>query len=109
LRTLPSEELVNGLEKALAHVTPYIRNLLSDESLLGVLAWLTGFEYVPWTVASHHFHHGSGRKAEKLLIARVHMQFAKGLWSVFKRKEFLAYYLKYKAVLLKESIKALIE
>jgi hypothetical protein len=37
------------------------------------------------------------------------MQFAKGLWSVFKRKEFLAYYLKYKSVLLKESIKALIE
>jgi hypothetical protein len=109
LRTLPSEELVNGLEKALAHVTPYIRNLLPDESLLGVLAWLTGFEYVPWTVASHHFHHRSGRKAEKLLIARVYMQFAKGLWSVFKRKEFLAYYLKYKAVLLKESIKALIE
>jgi hypothetical protein len=104
LRTLPAEDLVNGLDSALAHVTPCIRNLLIDESLLGVMAWLAGMNYIPWTVASHHFHHGSGQRTDKHLIAKAHAQFAKGLWHVFRKKEFLLYYLKYKAITLREGI-----
>jgi len=108
LRSLPSEDLIDKLKAALMHVTPYIRNLVSDESLLGVMAWLMGINYIPWTVASHHFHHGSGRSADKHLVAKAHAQFAKGLWSTFRKKEFLAYYLKYKAIMLREDIKSLI-
>jgi hypothetical protein len=109
LRSLPSESLVNKLEDALAHVTPYIRNLVSDETLLGVMAWLMGINFVPWTVASHHFHHGSGRSADKHLVAKAHAQFAKGLWSTFRKKEFLAYYLKYEAIMLREDVKSLMK
>jgi hypothetical protein len=106
--SLPSEGLIDRLNVALMHVTPYIRNLVSDESLLGVMAWLMGINCIPWTVASHHFHHGSGRGADKQLIAKAHAQFAKGLWSTFRKKEFLAYYIKYKAIMLREDAKALI-
>jgi hypothetical protein len=108
LASLPNEELVNKLGVAISHITPYLRNLVSDETLLGVMAWLLGINKVPWVVASHHFHHGSGRSADEFLVARAHTQFAQGLWRVFKKREFLAYCLKYKAILLRESIKSLI-
>jgi hypothetical protein len=107
LGRLPDEELVEGLASALSRVTPYLRNLLSDESLLGVMAWLSGVERIPWTAASHHLHHGSGRAGDELSVARAHAQFAEGLWRAFRKWEFLAYSLKYKAIVLREAIKGL--
>ena len=101
LRSFPDNELIGRIYKAFMCVTPWIRNLVSDETLLGLIAWLSGVEHVPWTVASHHFHHGSGLPPSKCLIAMAHAQFAKGLWREFKKKEFLLYYLKYKTIMLK--------
>jgi glycerol dehydrogenase-like iron-containing ADH family enzyme len=79
LASLPNKELVNKLGVAISHITPYLRNLVSDETLLGVMAWLLGINKVPWVVASHHFHHESGRRADEFLVARAHTQFAQGL------------------------------
>jgi len=108
LGSLPSEDLVHKLNEALTRVTPCIRNLISDESLLGVMSWLMGINYVPWTLASHHFRLRSHQKEDKHLVAKAYAQFSKGLWQTFKRREFLACYLKYEAILLRENIKALV-
>jgi len=104
LRRLPDRELIDKVYKGFINIVPWIRNLVSDETLLGLLAWLSGIEYIPWTIASHHFHHGSGQSANKCLIAMAHAQFAKGLWHEFKKKEFLLYYLKYKTIMLKNCL-----
>jgi AbrB family looped-hinge helix DNA binding protein len=44
---------------------------------------------------------------DELSVARAHAQFAEGLWHTFRRRQFLAYSLKYKAIVLREAIKGL--
>mgnify|MGYP001772933776 CR=1 FL=1 len=93
---LPEIELINRVERAINQVDPWLRNFISDETLLGVIAYLMGVREVPWTVASHHHHHGSTLgKATELLVAAAHYQFAKALYREFHRREFTRYRIKY--------------
>jgi len=96
LMKLPEPEILDKVERALNSVDVWLRGFISDETLLGVIAHLVGIKEVPWTIASHHLHHGStpGR-ATKLLVAAAHYQFAKGLVREFGRPEFRRYQLKY--------------
>jgi hypothetical protein len=96
LMKLPEPEILNRVERVLNNVDVWLRGFISDETLLGVIAHLVGIEEVPWTIASHHLHHGSipGR-ATKFLMAVAHYQFAKGLVREFGRPEFRRYQLKY--------------
>lgn len=59
LMKLPEPEILNKVERALNSVDVWLRGFISDETLLGVIAHLMGIEEVPWTIASHHLHHGS--------------------------------------------------
>lgn len=93
---LPDLDLVVRLERALSMVDPWLRNFISDETVLGVLAYLMGIEEVPWTIASHHHHHGSTPgSATKVLVAAAHYQFSKGLLKEFKNNNFIRYNIKY--------------
>jgi len=96
LMKLPEPEILDKVERALDSVDVWLKGFISDETLLGVIAHLMGIREVPWTIASHHLHHGStpGR-ATKLLVAAAHYQFAKGLVRGFSRPEFRRYQLKY--------------
>ncbi|MFP3200503.1 MAG: hypothetical protein RXR06_11580 [Thermoproteus sp.] len=97
----PEKELLTKIERALNRVDVWLRNFISDETLLGVIAHLMGIEEVPWVVASHHLHHGSTPgKATEVLVAAAHRQFARGLMREFGNREFYLYYLKYSASLL---------
>ena len=101
----PDVELINRVRQALSSVDPWLRNFISDETLLGILAHLMGIEEVPWTVASHHHYHASAPgTAPKHLVALAHRQFAKALYGVFRRREFLAYYIKYSMAFLKNAL-----
>ncbi|MGC8584411.1 MAG: hypothetical protein ACP5MH_11910 [Thermoproteus sp.] len=87
-------ELVERVGRALSRVDTWLRNFISDETLLGVLAHLSGIEEVPWIVASHHHHHGSAPgKAAKIYVAAAHYQFATALSREFGG--FLKYRTKY--------------
>ncbi|WP_243670398.1 hypothetical protein [Vulcanisaeta sp. JCM 16161] len=93
---LPDTELITKVERALNRVDPWLRNFISDETLLGIVAHLMGVIEVPWTIASHHYHHGSTLgKATELLVAAAHHQFAKELYREFHRREFIRYRIKY--------------
>lgn len=93
---LPDLDLVTRVERALSAVDPWLRNFISDETLLGVLAYLMGIEEVPWTIASHHHHHGSTLgSATKILVASAHYQFSKGLLRELKNNIFIRYNIKY--------------
>ena len=93
---LPDLDLVTRVERALSAVDPWLRNFISDETLLGVLAYLMGIKEVPWTIASHHYHHGStSGSATKILVASAHYQFSKGLLREFKNSVFIRYNIKY--------------
>ena len=89
-------EILNRVEKALNNVDPWLRNFISDETLLGILAFLMGIKEVPWTIASHHYHHGSTLgKATELLVAAAHYQFGKELFKEFGKIEFKKYEIKH--------------
>jgi hypothetical protein len=97
---VPEVEILNKLERALDRVHIWLRNFISDETLLGIVAYLMGIKEVPWVVASRHFHHGSAPgKVNEALVASAHRQFAKGLIKEFGSYEFYLYYLKYTAAL----------
>jgi hypothetical protein len=49
----------------------------------------------------------SSQECIELSVARAHAQFAEGLWRAFRKWEFLAYSLKYKAIVLREALKGL--
>ena len=103
---VPEPELVNKVERAFMGVNRDLRPFISDETVLGVLAYLMGFREVPWTVMSNHLHHGSTPGyATKPLIAMAHYQFAKGLYREFKRREFLRYEFKYALSLIRNIFK----
>jgi hypothetical protein len=90
------QEILNKVERALDSVDTWLRNFISDETLLGVITYLSSIKEVPWTIASHHLHHGSAPgRATKLLVAAAHYQFAKGLVREFGGWEFRRYQFKY--------------
>ena len=93
---LPDIELISRVEDAVNQVDPWLRNFISDETLLGVITYLMGIREVPWTIASHHHHHGSTLgKATELLVAAAHYQFAKALYKELHKHEFMRYKIKY--------------
>ncbi|MEM0184085.1 MAG: hypothetical protein QXU93_10950, partial [Thermoproteus sp.] len=95
-KTPPEVDIVEKVERAFNRVAKDLRNYISDETVLGVLAYLSGIREVPWIVASHHYHHGSTPpRAVKPLVAMAHYQFASGLVEEFGRGEFYRYKIKY--------------
>jgi hypothetical protein len=97
LRKLPDEETLRKLEIAFLGVQYDLRKFISDETVLGVLMHLMGISKVPWTVASHHFHHGSTQDfAFKPFVAMAHAEFGRNLYHEFHLSEFRRYWLKYK-------------
>jgi hypothetical protein len=93
------EKVIEKVERAFSNVEPFLKNLISDETVLGVLLYLCGYEEIPWTYASYHYHHGSCQAAltrtYKNMIALAHMQFANGLIKEFGQNVFRLYKLKY--------------
>jgi hypothetical protein len=76
--------LLDRIERAFNAVNPAIRNYISDETLLGLLAHLLGICCVPYLVGGtiHHVHGstpGVTQKHYKHLVARAHYEFAKAL------------------------------
>jgi hypothetical protein len=109
-RKYPSNEIIDGVKRAIGQVDPWFRNFISDETCLGVLAYLMGIKEVAWTIGSHHHRHGSTpAKAPPVLVALAHLQFARGLFNVFHRKEFKYYALKYRLSLWKNLTKIIVK
>ena len=76
--------LLDRVERAFNAVNPVLRNYISDETLLGLLAHLLGICCVPYLVGGtvHHVHGstpGVTQKHYKHLVARAHYEFAKAL------------------------------
>ena len=72
------------VERAFTAVNPVLRNYISDETLLGILAHLLGISVAPYLVGgtAHHTHNstpGVTQKHYKHLVARAHYEFAKAL------------------------------
>jgi Putative integral membrane protein DUF46. len=86
-------EILNKLEHGLDRVHIWLRNFISDETLLGIVAYLMGIKEVPWVVASRYFHHDSAPgKVNEALVASAHRQLAKGLGS--PRSKYIGKYLR---------------
>jgi hypothetical protein len=76
--------LLDRVERAFTAVNPVLRNYISDETLLGLLAHLLGICCVPYLVGGtvHHVHSstpGVTQRHYKHLVARAHYEFAKAL------------------------------
>ncbi len=97
-RRFPADHIISGVERAFLSVDHDLRKFVSDETVLGVLTYLMGIREVPWTIVSHHYHHGStkGYYDFKLLVALARMQFAHALSHEFRLPEFRRYWLKYR-------------
>ncbi len=93
---IPDIDILSKVERAFNNVDLWLRNFISDETFLGVTAHLMGVVEVPWTIASHHYHHGSTLgKATELLVAAAHYQFGKELFKEFGKIEFKKYEIKH--------------
>jgi len=106
-RRAPDGDLVDRVRRAFLNVPSPLRQSVSDETILGLIAYLSGFRGVPWTIGSRHYHHGSGPEGspvDEALAASAHLHFAKGLRREFgPRREFLAYELKYTLSLMRNA------
>jgi hypothetical protein len=76
--------LLDRVERAFTAVNPVLRNYISDETLLGLLAHLLGISVIPYLVGGtvHHVHGstpGVTQRHYKHLVARAHYEFAKAL------------------------------
>jgi len=76
--------LLDRVERAFTAVNPVLRNYISDETLLGLLAHSLGIDVVPYLVGGtvHHVHGstpGVTQRHYKHLVARAHYEFARAL------------------------------
>jgi len=109
LRRFPDPDLLERVERAFLGVQHDLRRFISDETVLGVLMHLMGISEVPWTAASHHYHHGSTPGyAFKPFVAMAHAQFGGNLYAEFRRPEFRRYWLKYRLSFLRNGLGALV-
>jgi len=98
-RKFPDIEILEKLRRALKNVNSWLMNIITDETTLAVICYLMGIKETAWTIASHHYHHGSMKrdvKRDRFLIATAHAQLAKGLAREFGQKEFKMYYWRYR-------------
>ncbi|MFP3417207.1 MAG: hypothetical protein RXO71_02800 [Nitrososphaeria archaeon] len=103
-RKLPDPQIIDSVERAFLNVPSEFRQLISDEVVLGIMAYLSGIKEVPWIVFSTHMHHGSVHSASvkiKAIVASAHIMFAKSLRKEFKLRPFTVYELKYMLSLIK--------
>ena len=107
----PDSGIIDGVERAFNRVQPSLRRIISDEAVLGVIVYLMGLREVRWFICSEHYHYESIKpppnELDKLLAALAHEQFAGGLYSEFKKAEFLRYWTKYRLALAREALKAI--
>jgi hypothetical protein len=98
-KKFPDIEILEKLRRALKNVNSWLINIITDETTLAVICYLMGIKETVWTIASHHYHHGSMKrdaKKDRFLIATAHAQLAKGLVREFGLKEFKTYYMRYR-------------
>jgi hypothetical protein len=103
-RKLPDPQIIDRVERAFLNVPSEFRQFISDEGVLGIMAYLSGIKEVPWIVFSTHMHHGSVHPASvkiKAIVASAHIKFAKSLRKEFKLRPFTVYELKYMLSLIK--------
>jgi len=103
-RKLPDPQIIDRVERAFLNVPSEFRQFISDEGVLGIMAYLSGIKEVPWIVFSTHMHHGSVHPASvkiKAIVASAHIMFAKSLRKEFKLRSFTVYELKYMLSLIK--------
>ncbi len=102
---VPERGLVERVERAFSRVDPGLRRFVGDETVLGVLAYLSGIREVRWFVGSNHFQHGSANPGKlRAFVALAHSQFGAGLYREFRMNEFRRYWLKYRLAFLKDII-----
>lgn len=96
IKTPIDKNVVEKVERAFSQVNPALRQIIADETVLGVIAYYSGLREVPWAVASNHYHHGSILpRVVKSHIALAHYQFAKALRREFNTREVFLYEIKY--------------
>jgi len=103
-RKLPDPQIIDRVERAFLNVPSEFRQFISDEGVLGIMAYLSGIKEVPWIVFSTHMHHGSVHPASvkiKAIVASAHIMFAKSLRKEFKLRSFTVYEVKYMLSLIK--------
>lgn len=100
--------ILKKIEAAFNDIPPELRPYLSDESILGIIAYLSGYKEIPWTIGTTHMHHGSIPKASrirKILVPEAYYKFAKSLQQHLKgynlNKELMIFKLRYKISLIK--------
>ena len=104
IKTPIDKNVVEKVERAFSQVNPALRQHISDETVLGVIAYYSELREVPWAVASNHYHHGSiPPKVVKSQIALAHYQFAKALRREFNTREVFLYEIKYLAAYYKNA------
>jgi len=103
-RKLPDPQIIDKVERAFLNVPSEFRQFISDEGVLGIMAYLSGIKEMPWIVMSTHMHHGSEHPASgqgKTIVASAHIKFAKSLRREFRLRPFTVYELKYMLSLIK--------
>ncbi|MGC8622119.1 MAG: hypothetical protein ACP5U0_09420 [Caldisphaera sp.] len=101
-------EILMNVKAAFDDVPAELRSFISDESLLGIIVYLSGYKEIPWTVATTHVHHGSlpaASRIRKVLVAEAYYRFAKSLQRHLKEykidKELMRFKLRYEMLLIK--------
>ncbi len=90
--------VVRRLKTAMREVDPWLRNYISDETVLGMVMHELGVRDVPYIAgATEHRVHPSikTRRMPKELIAKAHYQFAKALTKHGFRKDYIPYLIRY--------------
>ncbi len=86
-RFIIDEDILSGIEYALKRVPPMLRNCISDETVLGLYAYLCsrlkGVEKacrILWTIGSYHMRgHRGGFVLNEALVAYAHYRLASAL------------------------------
>lgn len=105
LRSPVDRRVLERVDRAFERVPPVLRQYISDETVLGVVAYFCGVEEVPWTFASLHYAHGSTPGSPvRHVDALARYKFAKALHEEFRRVETLKFALKYLLAFYKNAI-----
>ncbi len=107
------EEIYKRLKAAVLSLPKSLAKHITDETFLGVLAYLIGLKKVKWTVGSRHFSLGpevmipKQLKIMRAVTALSHEAFADSLYKQFRLNEFKKYKRKYMLARVKNILSSL--
>lgn len=107
------EEIYKRLKAAVLSLPKSLAKHITDETFLGVLAYLIGLKKVKWTVGSRHFSLGpevmipKQLKIMRAVTALSHEVFADSLYKQFRLNEFKKYKRKYMLARVKNTLSSL--